>query len=271
MYDVRCTMLFMPNKEITLLSWNVNGLRATLKKGFLDWMQKSGADIICLQETKISSPDQLPHEVEHPEGYSVCWNCSTEKKGYSGVAIFSKTEPKSYITEYSYPILNKEGRVIGADYGDFILFNIYFPNGGMGPERLQYKMDFYDAFLKMIDSYRKKGKKVIFCGDVNTAHNEIDLARPKANEKSTGFLPEERAWIDSVITSGYIDTFRKYNNKPDQYSYWDMKSRARDRNVGWRIDYFFADKRLEPKLQKAFILSKVLGSDHCPVGLTVGM
>ncbi|MDF1497442.1 MAG: exodeoxyribonuclease III [Patescibacteria group bacterium] len=257
----------MPNKNITILSWNVNGLRAMLKKGFLDWMQKSGGDIVCLQETKISSPDQLPHDVEHPDGYSVCWNCATEKKGYSGVVIFSKIEPKSYITEFNYPILNKEGRIIGADYEDFILFNVYFPNGGMGPERLQYKIDFYDAFLKMIESYKKKGKKVIFCGDVNTAHQEIDLARPKANEKNTGFLPMERAWIDKVIKSGYIDTFRKFNNKPNQYSYWDMKSRARDRNVGWRIDYFFADAQLEPKLKNALILPDVQGSDHCPVGL----
>jgi exodeoxyribonuclease III len=255
--------------SIKLLSWNVNGLRAAIKKGFLEWMQQSGADIVCLQETKISSPDQLPHEIVHPDGYSVCWNCSTEKKGYSGVAIFSKTEPKEFITQFTYPILNKEGRVIGADYGDFILFNVYFPNGGMGPHRLEYKMKFYDAFLRMINSYKKKGKKVIFCGDVNTAHTEIDLARPKANEKNTGFLPEERAWIDKVIKAGYIDTFRKFNSKPDNYSYWDMKSRARDRNVGWRIDYFFADNKLDTKLKKGFILPDVMGSDHCPVGLTL--
>lgn len=251
-----------------MLSWNVNGLRAVLKKGFLDWMQKSGADIICLQETKISSPDQLPHEVEHPEGYSVCWNCSTEKKGYSGVVIFSKIEPKSYIIEFDYPILNKEGRVIGADYDDFILFNVYFPNGGMGPERLKYKMDFYNAFLKMIESYKKKDKKIIFCGDVNTAHKEIDLARPKANEKTTGFLPEERAWIDQVISAGFVDTFRQFNKKPDQYSYWDMKSRARDRNVGWRIDYFFADQKLLLIIKGAKIHSNIQGSDHCPISLT---
>mgnify|MGYP002346698596 CR=1 FL=1 len=250
-----------------MISWNVNGLRAILKKDFENWMQKSGADIICLQETKISSPEQLPHHVAHPEGYSVCWNCSTEKKGYSGVVIFSKIEPKQYITEFDYPILNKEGRVIGANYEDFILFNVYFPNGGMGPHRLEYKMQFYDAFLKMIESYKKKGKKVIFCGDVNTAHNEIDLARPKANEKNTGFLPEERAWIDRVIASGFIDTFRHFNNKPDQYTYWDMKTRARDRNVGWRIDYFFADRKLLPSIKDARIHSTVQGSDHCPISI----
>lgn len=261
--------MFMSYKNITILSWNVNGLRAILKKDFENWMQKSNADIICLQETKISSPDQLPHHIAHPEGYSVCWNCSTEKKGYSGVVIFSKIEPKQYIIEFDYPILNKEGRVIGADYEDFILFNVYFPNGGMGPHRLEYKIQFYDAFLKMILSYKKKGKKVIFCGDVNTAHKEIDLARPKANEKNTGFLPEERAWIDQVIASGYIDTFRQFNTKPEQYSYWDMKSGARARNVGWRIDYFFADAKLEPMLKNAFILSNVMGSDHCPVGLSL--
>jgi exodeoxyribonuclease-3 len=257
----------MSKKEIKILSWNVNGLRAILKKDFENWMQKSNADIICLQETKISSPDQLPHQIAHPEGYSVCWNCSTEKKGYSGVVIFSKTEPKKFITEFQYPILNKEGRVIGADYNDFILFNVYFPNGGMGPHRLEYKMQFYDAFLKMIESYKKKGKKVIFCGDVNTAHNEIDLARPKANEKNTGFLPEERAWIDQLISAGFIDTFRHFSNKPDQYTYWDMKSRARDRNVGWRIDYFFADQKLLPRIKTATIHTNILGSDHCPIDL----
>ncbi|MBD3281523.1 exodeoxyribonuclease III [Candidatus Uhrbacteria bacterium] len=252
-----------------MLSWNVNGLRAAVKKGFLNWMNKSGADIICLQETKISSPDQLPHEVLHPDGYSVCWNCATEKKGYSGVTIFSKSEPKEWITQFSYPILNKEGRVIGADYEDFILFNVYFPNGGMGPHRLEYKMKFYDAFFKMINSYKQKSKKVIFCGDVNTAHDEIDLARPKANENNTGFLPMERAWIDKVIQAGFIDTFRHFHPQTVRYSYWDMKTRARDRNVGWRIDYFFADKSLEPKLKDAFILPDVTGSDHCPVGLTL--
>jgi len=254
---------------IKMLSWNVNGLRAMLKKGFQDWMKRSHAQIICLQETKISSLEQLPHEIIHPPGWSSCWNCATEKKGYSGVVIFSKIEPKQYITQFPFGILNQEGRLTGADYGEFILLNGYFPNGGMGPHRLQYKMKFYEAFLKLLKQYQKQGKKVIFCGDVNTAHNEIDLARPKANENNTGFLPMERTWIDKVIKAGYIDTFREFHSQTLKYSYWDMKTRARERNVGWRIDYFFADKKLKPKLQNADIHTHVTGSDHCPVSLTL--
>jgi len=259
----------MSSKEINLISWNVNGLRANLKKGFLEWMHGSRADIVCLQETKISSPEQLPHEVEHPDNYSVCWNCSTEKKGYSGVAIFSKIEPKKWLTDFGSDILNKEGRLVGADFGSFVLFNVYFPNGGQGPHRLAYKMKFYDAFLKMVNAEVKKGKKVVFCGDVNTAHAEIDLARPKENSERTGFLPKERVWIDKVIKSGFIDTFRLFNANPDHYTYWDMKTRARDRNVGWRIDYFFASKNLKSRLINAKIHSKVLGSDHCPISLSL--
>jgi len=226
-----------------ILSWNVNGLRAVIKKGFIEWFKKEKPDILCLQETKISSPEQLPHGIVHPEGYSVCWNCAVEKKGYSGTVIFSNIKPKKFITEFDQNILSREGRIIAAEYKDFILLNVYFPNGGMGPERLAYKMRFYEAFLKHINSYVKQGKNVIFCGDVNTAHQEIDLDRPKENSKKTGFLPEERAWIDEVVASGYIDTFREFNQKPKQYTYWDMKTFARSRNVGWRIDYFFVSAK----------------------------
>lgn len=244
-------------------------MRAMLKKGFSDWMLNSGADIICLQETKVSTPDLLPHDIAHPNGYASCWNCSTEKKGYSGVAVFSKKEPKKFITEFNYPILNKEGRIIGAEYEHFTLFNVYFPNGGMGPVRLKYKMDFYEAFLKMLNDYKKSGQKIIYCGDVNTAHNEIDLARPKANEKNTGFLPMERAWIDKVVSAGFIDVFRHKHPNKVEYTYWDMKTRARERNVGWRIDYFFADKSLESRLDKPEIHTEVMGSDHCPISLKI--
>ncbi len=257
------------NNSIKIVSWNVNGLRAILKKDFEAWMNKSDADIICLQETKITSPEQLPSHIEHPKNWTAYWHCSTEKKGYSGVVIFSKIKPKKYISEFDYPILNKEGRIIGAEYKSFILFNVYFPNGGMGPHRLEYKLKFYDEFLKMILSYKKKGKKIIFCGDVNTAHKEIDLARPKANEKNTGFLPEERTWIDKVIASDYIDIFRHFNNKPNQYTYWDMKTGARARNVGWRIDYFFVDKKLVPHIKEAKIHPNVQGSDHCPISMVI--
>jgi len=175
---------------------------------------------------------------------------------------------------------DQEGRLIAVHYKDFVLFNVYFPNGGGGPHRLKYKLEFYDAFLEKIERLRKRGnpkshkgeggRKIIFCGDVNTAHEEIDLARPKQNEDNTGFLPEERAWIDEVVYSGYVDVFRHfYPNKKNAYTYWDMKTRARDRNVGWRIDYFFVSSNLVPKLKSTKILSDVYGSDHCPIVISI--
>jgi exodeoxyribonuclease-3 len=168
------------------------------------------------------------------------------------------------------PRFDEEGRLLVAYFDEFVLLNVYFPNGGQGPVRLQYKYDFYDAFLEFIDGLKKKGQKIIFCGDVNTAHEAIDLARPKENEKNTGFLPEERAWIDEVVSHGYVDTFRHLHpNKKDAYSYWDMKTRARDRNVGWRIDYFFTSANLISKIQSTSILSDIYGSDHCPVTLEI--
>jgi exodeoxyribonuclease-3 len=188
------------------------------------------------------------------------------KKGYSGVAIYTKDKPD--LVEFGIGVdrFDDEGRILIGHWGDFVLLNIYFPNGGGGPERLEYKLDFYDAFLEYADRLRSAGKKVIFCGDVNTAHEAIDLARAKENEKNTGFLPEERAWLDEVVNHGYIDSFRRfYPSKEGAYSYWDMKTAARDRNVGWRIDYFFVALELLPRLTGAGIMSDVYGSDHCPV------
>lgn len=248
-----------------LISWNVNGLRAVHRKG--DWetfLKKQKFDILGLQEIKAEK-DQLPKEVAELEGHHCFFESSKVKKGYSGVALYSKTEPKN--VEYGLGIkkFDDEGRTLIADFGDFLLYNVYFPQGGR-EGRLAFKLDFYDAFLEHIEKNRKKGKKIIFCGDVNTAHHEIDLARPKENEKNTGFLPEEREWLDQVMDLGYIDTYRHfYPNKKDVYSYWDMKTRARERNVGWRIDYFFTDPRLAPKLKKADVLSQFYGSDHAPV------
>lgn len=253
-----------------LLSWNVNGLRAVHRKG--DWdtfLATVPFDILCLNEIKAEK-EQLPESVANPKGLHAYFSSSKTKKGYSGTALYSKVEPEK--VEYGMGIkkFDDEGRIIVGHFKDFIIFGVYFPNGGGGPVRLKYKLDFYDAFLEKIEKLRKSGKKIIFCGDVNTAHEEIDLARPKANETNTGFLPEERAWIDEVVGAGYIDTFRHFHpEKKDQYSYWDMKSRARDRNVGWRIDYFFIDPSLQAKLKKAFILSDIYGSDHCPVGIEI--
>nr|NIT58687.1 exodeoxyribonuclease III [Fodinibius sp.]NIW97458.1 exodeoxyribonuclease III [Phycisphaerae bacterium]NIY27270.1 exodeoxyribonuclease III [Fodinibius sp.] len=180
--------------------------------------------------------------------------------------LYTKMEPSKVKYGLGVPELDKEGRMITAYYNDFVLLNIYFPNGGGGPARLKYKLDFYDAFLKYIENLRAGGHKIVFCGDVNTAHEAIDLARPKENEENTGFLPEERAWIDEVVAAGYVDVFRHlYPNKTGAYTYWDLKTRARDRNVGWRIDYFFVSGDLLPRVKDIKIRADVLGSDHCPV------
>lgn len=251
--------------SMKLVSWNVNGLRAAAKKGFLDWLYETAPDVVGLQETKVEA-DQLPPDVRTPKGYFAYFTHSKGRKGYSGVALYSKVEPQ--LVEYGIGIkkFDDEGRIIIGHYEHFVLLNVYFPNGGGGPERLQYKLEFYDAFLNYIQGLRQKGKKVIFCGDVNTAHEAIDLARPQANEKNTGFLPEERAWIDELVYHGYVDTFRYLHpHKTEAYSYWDMKTHARERNVGWRIDYFFLAPEIIGKLKSAGISSNVYGSDHCPV------
>ncbi|OGZ08534.1 MAG: exodeoxyribonuclease III [Candidatus Lloydbacteria bacterium RIFCSPHIGHO2_02_FULL_54_17] len=252
-----------------LVSWNVNGLRAAAKKGFVDWLSETAPDVVGLQETK-AEPEQLPEEVRNPKGYFAYFAHSKGRKGYSGVALYSKVEPKK--VEYGIGIkrFDDEGRIVIGHYEKFVLLNVYFPNGGGGPERLKYKLDFYDAFLKYVEGLRKKGKKVVFCGDVNTAHEATDLARPKENEKNTGFLPEERAWIDELIYHGYVDTYRNFHpHKEGAYSYWDIKSAARDRNVGWRLDYFFIAPELFGKLKSAGISSGVYGSDHCPVWVEI--
>jgi len=251
-----------------IISWNVNGLRANIKKGGFDFLTNESPDIFCLQETK-ARPDQLTESILSPAGYTSYFDYPKLKKGYSGTAIYTKEKPLKVVYEMGDSDLDNEGRLIGVYFKNFVLFNVYFPNGGGGPERLAYKMRFYDKFLKHIEKVRKtENKNIIFTGDVNTAHNEIDLARPKENEKSTGFLPEERAWIDKVVLTGYIDTFRHFNpDKKEAYSWWDMKTFARERNVGWRIDYFFVSKEMIKKIKKAEILSDVYGSDHCPISL----
>jgi exodeoxyribonuclease-3 len=250
-----------------LISWNVNGLRAVIRKGNWGDIFEHDPDILCIQETKLE-PGQLKDHEREVAGYHSYFASDSTRKGYSGVAVYTKQEPE--IVEYGMgiPEFDEEGRLIAAHYGDYVLFNVYFPNGGRGPHRIEYKLRFYDAFLERIEKLRTSGKSIIFCGDINTAHEEIDLARPKENEENTGFLPEERAWIDEAVRAGYIDTFRHfYPEKNGQYSYWDLKTRARDRNVGWRIDYVFVSLDLVQKLKSAFILSNVYGSDHCPVGI----
>ena len=248
-----------------MISWNVNGIRAISKKGFSDWLQAESPDILCLQETK-AHPEQLTKEVLEPAGYRTYW-AAAEKKGYSGVAVFTKEIPKSVEYGLGVPEFDSEGRTLILDFGPFILYNLYYPNGGAGNKRVPFKMSFYDAFLEHAERFRNANRKVIICGDVNTAHAEIDLSRPKENQKTTGFLPEERAWVTKFIEQGYIDTFRHFNPDPGHYTWWDYKTRARERNIGWRIDYFFVTANVLPYLREAFILKDVMGSDHCPIGI----
>ncbi len=249
-----------------LISWNVNGIRAAERKGFFQWLSSSSADIVCVQETK-AHPDQLTDQFLNPQPYSSFWS-SAQRKGYSGVAVFTKIPPLNVTEGLGTPLFDQEGRVLQLEFKEFILFNIYYPNGGQGNTRVPYKMDFYACFLKRAESLRKKGKELIICGDVNTAHQEIDLSRPKENQKNTGFLPEERQWVSHFLSLGYIDTFRHfYPHEGGHYSWWDYKTKARERDIGWRIDYFFITPGLLPKLKKAFIQKDIMGSDHCPVGI----
>ena len=251
--------------ETKFLCWNVNGIRAAQRKGFLEWLHRESPDILCLQETK-ANPEQLDKDLLEPDGYHTYWNYP-ERKGYSGVATFTREKPVSVSYDFGVADLEIEGRVVSTEYPGFILFNIYFPNGKKDKNRLRYKMDFYEVFLRFADSLKAEGKKLVICGDFNTAHKEMDLARPKENEKVSGFLPVERAWIDKFIAHGYIDTFRYFHKEPNQYTWWDMKTRARERNIGWRLDYFFVSENLLPSVSRAFIMPEVVGSDHCPVGI----
>lgn len=250
---------------LRLLSWNVNGIRAIAKKGFVDWMKKDSPDVLCLQETKVS-PDQIPPQIMSIQGYHTFFG-SSARKGRDGVALFSRVKPKSIKNSLEIPGLDDECRAIVADFGSFLLYCVYFPNGKASPDRLAYKLRFYDLFLEQINALKSQGKSIVVCGDVNTAHREIDLARPKANEKISGFLPAERAWIDRLVESGFVDTFRLFHPEGENYSWWDLKSRARERNVGWRIDYFFVSENLKNSVRSAFILKDVMGADHCPVGI----
>lgn len=245
----------------------MNGLRAVHQKGHLAWFYEEKPDILCLQETKVTE-DKLPPELKQIDGYEVYY-CHADRGGYSGVAQFSRIKPKNVRSAFGIAGFDGEGRILISDYEKFVLFNIYFPNGKASKERLRYKMEFYDAFLDYAEELRKKGKKIVACGDFNTAHKEIDIARPKENSKVSGFLPEERAWMDGFVARGYVDTFRMFNDRPDNYSWWDLKTRARERNVGWRIDYFFVSRNLEKHVKEACIRSDIMGSDHCPVGITL--
>jgi exodeoxyribonuclease-3 len=257
-----------------IISWNVNGIRACVKKGFIDFIKKKKPDVLMVQEVKAKE-DQIPKELLEfldKAGYDFDWHAA-ERPGYSGVATFYKKElkPTEVIHEIGHKEIDCEGRVLCHRFKDFMLYNIYYPNGQSREERLEYKLKFYDKILKRWLKEIKEGTNLVIGGDVNTAHKTFDLARPKANEAISGFLPIERAWIDKLLDkNGFIDTFREINGDlVDEYSWWSYRANARVNNVGWRIDYFFINDTLKPKLKDAFIWQDIEGSDHCPVGIEI--
>ena len=251
-----------------LLSWNVNGLRACAKKGFLDWLVGEDADFICLQETK-AHPDQLPAELKEPMGadghpYHATWS-SAKRRGYSGTLILSRREPTS-VSTLGIEEFDDEGRTVIADFDDFVLISAYFPNSQEAGARIDYKLRFCDAILAFCDSLRASGRHVVVAGDYNIAHQPIDLARPDQNVGNPGYLPEERAWMDKFTAAGYLDSFRCFHQESGRYTWWTYRvPQARVNNVGWRLDYHCADPELRPAFAGAEIEAEVLGSDHCPV------
>lgn len=254
-----------------IMCWNVNGIRALSQKtGFWEWFRGCGADFIAFQETK-AAPEQLSDELLNPENYLSYWSSSVKKRGYSGVVTFAKNAPLAMSEELPDPAWQGEGRLLRLETPAFHFLNIYFPNGQKDDERLAYKLGYYDAFLEYAQDLRKT-KPVVICGDFNTAHRPIDIARPKENEKTSGFLPIERAWLDAFVGAGYVDTFRLiHGQEAGAYTWWSLRTRARANNTGWRIDYFFVSSELADSVKNAWIEPDVTGSDHCPVGLELAL
>ncbi len=255
------------NLQIELWSWNVNGLRAILNKDFIAAIRSGQPDWLGLQETKLQ-PHQVPPELDELAGYSSYWS-SAERKGYSGTAVLAKLEPLEVTYGFGVPEFDGEGRVVRCVYDSFIIYNIYFPNGQMNDARLDYKLRFYDTCFERMEADRAGGKMVLVTGDYNTAHHEIDLANPKQNESTSGFLPIERAWLDKIVAAGWVDTFRLFHPEPKRYSWWSYRAVARPRNVGWRIDYFFVNAEARQRVVDADIRDDIMGSDHCPVTLKI--
>jgi exodeoxyribonuclease-3 len=253
---------------VRIYSWNVNGIRAAERRGLLTWLAAEQPDVVCLQETKASRGD-LPSSLVEPAGYSSYW-AEGQRRGYSGVATYCRRAPKRWHAGLGIERFDVEARVVVTEFDDFELYNVYFPNGKGGPERLEFKFDFYSAFLEHVEARVRDGHPVIFCGDVNTAHKEIDIARPKENRTISGFLPEECARLDQWVERGWVDSFRFLNpDAREAYSWWSLRTRARERNIGWRLDYFFVHKDLMPRVKSAGIASDVTGADHCPVWLEI--
>lgn len=249
-----------------LLSWNVNGIRSIERKGFLYWLEQACPDLLCIQETK-AWPAQLSYELVAGHGYHTIW-ANAEKKGYSGVVTFCREAPQTARVGLGIPRFDREGRVVVTDHGQFLLYNVYFPNGQRDYSRVGFKLDFYQALLEELNQQVAAGRHVIIAGDWNTAHRPIDLKNPEANQQTSGFLPEERAMIDRYLAAGYVDVFRHLHPEVrDRYTWWSYRFNARERNIGWRIDYFFVNRALLPAVHSAEILDHVFGSDHCPISL----
>lgn len=251
-----------------IISYNVNGIRAAIKRGFIDWLQTDPADVICLQEVKAQK-DDIDHALIENLGYETHWFCA-QKKGYSGVAILTKIKPDKVYEGCNIEQSDLEGRVMRADYGDLSLINAYFPSGTSGEHRQSYKYIWLDEFLDYLNDLRKTRSQLIICGDYNIAHKEIDIHNPVANKKSTGFLPEERAWFDKFLANGYVDGFRHLNKEPHQYTWWTvLKPSVRLENKGWRIDYINVTENLKDRIKNVKIYPDVKHSDHCPVYLEI--
>lgn len=248
-----------------IISWNVNGVRAALKKGLSEFLDKSDADVVCLQETK-AHPGDVQH-VSWPKGYDVLWN-SAVKKGYSGTAILTRVKPKNVRNGIGLSAHDAEGRVLAVEFPDFWLVDVYQPNSQRGLTRLDYRVTKWDpAFRAYLKKLQSKGKPALFCGDLNVAHTDIDLANPRTNRRNAGFTDEERHSFGRLLEGGFVDTFREFEKGPGHYSWWSQMSDCRARNIGWRVDYFVAAEKLRPALRRAWISPGQMGSDHCPVGL----
>ena len=251
--------------SLKISTWNVNGYRAVLKKGFDTWLQQDNSDVICLQEVK-ARPEQVEEGFRSWDGYTPFWN-PAERSGYSGVAVFTRINPLEVGYGLEDPRFDSEGRVIWLRFPEFTLYNIYFPNGQRGMDRVAYKLDFYARLLQICDERHKNGENIVLTGDFNTAHQEIDLANPKQNSTTSGFLPEERVWVTKYLECGFIDAFRHLYPEKVQYTWWTYITNARARNVGWRLDYYLVTSGMMNRVKDVVIQDQVLGSDHCPVSL----
>ncbi len=251
--------------KMKITTWNVNGYRAILRKNALEWVPDVDPDVLCLQEVKVQL-DQITEEEARISGYDAVWN-PAERKGYSGVATFHKTTPVTTEKGLGIDKFDVEGRVIRSQFEDFVLFNIYFPNGGSGNKRVPFKLEFYEELLGICDALHDQGTQVIITGDFNTAHQEIDLANPKSNEKNTGFLPEEREWIDKYLEHGFKDAYRELHPEEEVYTWWTYRFNSRERDIGWRLDYFLVSEGMMPQVEDVVIHGDIMGSDHCPVSL----